>query len=124
MQKAQVFPDEDKLASLSELAAACGFQTRRLKEGVRQTDLSALIEKAKETKYSALISTQVLRTMAKARYDPRPLGHFGLSLEDYCHFTSPIRRYPDTSIHRILTELVSGIPVDKIKSRYEEFATE
>ncbi len=117
-------PDEDKLASLSELAAACGFQTRRLKEGVRQTDLSALIEKAKETKYSALISTQVLRTMAKARYDPRPLGHFGLSLEDYCHFTSPIRRYPDTSIHRILTELVSGIPVDKIKSRYEEFASE
>lgn len=117
-------PDEEKLYALSELAAACGFQTRRLKEGVRQTDLASLIEKAKETKYSGLISAQVLRTMAKARYDPRPLGHFGLSLEDYCHFTSPIRRYPDTSVHRILSELVSGVPVDKIKSRYEEFAAE
>ena len=117
-------PDEQKLAALSELAAACGFQTRRIKEGVRQTDLSALIEKAKDTKYAALISTQVLRTMAKARYDPRPLGHFGLSLEDYCHFTSPIRRYPDTSIHRILGDLVSGVPIEKIKTRYEEFAAE
>lgn len=117
-------PDEEKLASLAELAAACGFQTRRLKEGVHQTDLAALIEKAKETKYAGLISTQVLRSMSKARYDPRPLGHFGLSLEDYCHFTSPIRRYPDTSIHRILTDLVSGVPVDKIQSRYEEFAAE
>lgn len=117
-------PDEEKLASLAELAAACGFQTRRIKEGVRQTDLAALIEKAKDTKYSGLISTQVLRSMSKARYDPRPLGHFGLSLEDYCHFTSPIRRYPDTSIHRILTDLVIGVPIDKIKSRYEEFAAE
>ena len=117
-------PDEEKLASLAELAAACGFQTRRLKEGVHQTDLAALIEKAKETKYAGLISTQVLRSMSKARYDPRPLGHFGLSLEDYCHFTSPIRRYPDTSIHRILTDLVIGVPVDKIQSRYEEFAAE
>lgn len=117
-------PEAERLASLSELAAACGFQTRRIKEGVRPTDLSELIEKAKETKYSALISNQVLRTMAKARYDSRPLGHFGLSLEDYCHFTSPIRRYPDTSIHRILTELVSGVPVDKIKQKYSEFAVE
>ena len=117
-------PDPEKLLSLSELAAACGFQTRRLKDGVRQTDLAALIEKARETKYSCLISTQVLRTMAKARYDAHPLGHFGLSLADYCHFTSPIRRYPDTSIHRILTDLVSGVSVDVIKQRYHEFAVQ
>lgn len=115
-------PEPERLASLSEIAAACGFQTRRLKEGVHQTDLAALIEKARETKYRFLISSQVLRTMSKARYDPRPLGHFGLSLADYCHFTSPIRRYPDTSIHRILTDLVSGVPVDKINQRYAEFA--
>ena len=115
-------PDPEKLYTLAELAAACGFQTRRLKEGVRQTDLAALIEKAKETKYSRLISTQVLRSMSKARYDSHPIGHFGLSLADYCHFTSPIRRYPDTSIHRILADLISGVPVDKIKQRYDEFA--
>lgn len=117
-------PDPERLESLANLAAVCGFETRRLKEGVRQTDLAALINKAKETKYSRLISTQVLRTMAKARYDYRPLGHFGLSLVDYCHFTSPIRRYPDTSIHRILSDLVSGVPIDKIKEKYADFAKE
>ncbi len=117
-------PEEDRLESLAELAAACGLTTRRLKAGVHQTDLSELIQRAKETKYARLISAQVLRTMAKARYDTRPLGHFGLSLADYCHFTSPIRRYPDTSIHRILTDLVSGEPIDRIQQRYEAFAQE
>lgn len=117
-------PEAERLETLSELAAACGFPVRRLKEGVRQTDLSELIEKAKPTKYARLISTQVLRTMAKARYAPEPLGHFGLSLEDYCHFTSPIRRYPDTSVHRILTALVSGESIDRIQQRYSEFAAE
>lgn len=117
-------PEPEKLLSLAELAAACGFQTRRLKEGVHQTDLAALIDAAKDTKYAALISTQVLRSMSKARYDPRPMGHFGLSLSDYCHFTSPIRRYPDTSIHRILTDLISGVPIDRIKAKYDEFARE
>ncbi len=117
-------PEADRLETLSELAASCGFSVRRLKEGVHQTDLAELINKSKETKYARLISMQVLRTMAKARYDDRPLGHFGLSLEDYCHFTSPIRRYPDTSIHRILTDLVSGVPIDKIQAHYADFAKE
>ncbi len=116
-------PDPEKLHSLAELASSCGLNSRRITEGVHQTDLAALIEQASSTPYARLISTEVLRTMAKARYDARPLGHFGLSLSDYCHFTSPIRRYPDTSIHRILTDLVSGVPVDVIKSRYEEFAS-
>ncbi len=117
-------PEEQRLESLAQLAAACGFQTRRLKTGVRQTDLSELIESAKETRYARLISTQVLRTMAKARYAPEPLGHFGLSLDDYCHFTSPIRRYPDTAIHRILSELVAGKSIDEIQEKYSDFASE
>ena len=117
-------PDEEKLAALSELAAACGFQTRRIKEGVRQTDLAALIDKAKETKYAGLISTQVLRSMSKARYDPRPLGHFGLSLEDYCHFTSPIRRYPDLQIHRIIKEELNGALSPVRMTHYENILTD
>ena len=117
-------PEPEKLETLANLAAACGFNVRRLKEGVHQTDLATLINTAKETPYSKLISTQVLRSMAKARYDYRPLGHFGLSLEDYCHFTSPIRRYPDTSIHRILTDLISGVPVDEIERKFDGFAKE
>lgn len=117
-------PEDDRLETLAELAAACGLGTRRLKTGVRQTDLGELIRQAKETKYARLISAQVLRTMAKARYDTQPLGHFGLSLADYCHFTSPIRRYPDTAIHRILTALISGEPIDAIQHHYEAFAKE
>src|SRR5699024_2884130 len=57
-----------------------------------------------------------------ARYDFRPLGHFGLALEDYCHFTSPIRRYPDTAIHRILSDAVAGEPDKKLTRKYTEFA--
>lgn len=68
------------------------------------------------------MSMQVLRTMAKAQYDDKPIGHFGLSLADYCHFTSPIRRYPDTSIHRILSALVGGMSIEEIKRKYEDFA--
>ncbi len=116
-------PEPERLETLATLAAACGFPVRRLKEGVHQTDLAALISEAKETRYARLISTQVLRSMAKAKYDARPLGHFGLSLADYCHFTSPIRRYPDTSVHRILSALVSGMPVDEIAKKYGEFAS-
>ena len=117
-------PEEEKLASLSELASACGFTLKGIKNGVYQSSLAALIKQASQTKYAALISNQVLRSMAKARYDEKPLGHFGLSLSDYCHFTSPIRRYPDTSVHRILTALVGGTPVDEIVSKYSDFARE
>ena len=63
----------------------------------------------------SIINHQVLRTLAKARYDNKPLGHFGLNLDDYCHFTSPIRRYPDTAIHRILTGVAEGITVDRLQ---------
>jgi ribonuclease R len=60
--------------------------------------------------------------MTKAQYSTEPLGHFGLVLEDYAHFTSPIRRYPDLSIHRIMSDLISGTPVSEIRSKYNKFA--
>ena len=60
--------------------------------------------------------------MAKAKYSEEPLGHFGLVLQDYAHFTSPIRRYPDLAIHRILSGLVSGEKVASIQKKYAGFA--
>ncbi len=117
-------PEAERIATLSDLAQACGFRVNKIKPGLSQRDLAELLNASKETRYEKLMSMQVLRTMAKARYDFRPLGHFGLSLEDYCHFTSPIRRYPDTSIHRILSELVSGVSIEEIKRKYEDFAEE
>lgn len=61
--------------------------------------------------------------MEKAHYADREIGHFGLALGEYSHFTSPIRRYPDTSIHRILSDLVAGADQTTLKKRYGEFAT-
>lgn len=115
-------PEAERIAALADLAQACGFRVNKIKPGLTQRDLAELLSAAKGTRYEKLMSMQVLRTMAKAQYDDRPIGHFGLSLADYCHFTSPIRRYPDTSIHRILSALVGGMSIEEIKRKYEDFA--
>lgn len=114
-------PDPERIKVLCELAGALGLKNRRIKEGMLTTDLAALLDEAENTPASRIVSHQVLRTMAKARYDSRPMGHFGLALEDYCHFTSPIRRYPDTAIHRILSDLVAGMDINKIDNKYSKF---
>ena len=69
-----------------------------------------------------MISNLVLRSMMKAKYSEEPKGHYGLVLQEYSHFTSPIRRYADFSIHRILTDAAAGMPVDKLTHKYEKFA--
>lgn len=115
-------PEAERIAALADLAQACGFRVNKIKPGLTQRDLAELLSAAKGTRYEKLMSMQVLRTMAKAQYDDKPIGHFGLSLADYCHFTSPIRRYPDTSIHRILSALVGGMSIEEIKRKYEDFA--
>lgn len=117
-------PEAERIAALADLAQACGFRVNKIKPGLTQRDLAELLSAAKGTRYEKLMSMQVLRTMAKAQYDDRPIGHFGLSLADYCHFTSPIRRYPDTSIHRILSALVGGMSIEEIKRKYEDFSEE
>ena len=117
-------PEAERIAALADLAQACGFRVNKIKPGLTQRDLAELLSAAKGTRYEKLMSMQVLRTMAKAQYDDRPIGHFGLSLADYCHFTSPIRRYLYTSILRILSALVGGMSIEEIKRKYEDFAEE
>lgn len=120
-------PDPERVETLIRLAEAAGLDASPLKRGkgkLTPADFSALLEEAKDTPAGAVISHQVLRTMAKARYSTEPLGHFGLALEDYCHFTSPIRRYPDTSVHRILSALVSGKNGKALAMKYASFAEE
>ena len=115
-------PSPQRLEALKEMASWMGFETRTVKPGLRPEALARLHEQAKKTKYARIVSYQILRTMAKARYDVRPIGHYGLALSDYCHFTSPIRRYPDTSIHRILSALVGGQSAAKLSRSYAAFA--
>lgn len=115
-------PDPEKLEVLAELAHSLGLKTRLPQEDVSQKKWRSLMEEARETPYARLISDRLLRSMAKASYSRNPLGHYGLALDDYCHFTSPIRRYPDLAIHRILSDMLSHTPRAVLLERYEEFA--
>lgn len=117
-------PNPEKLKDLSNLISALGFNNIDIVPGMQSLDFAKVLDKAKDTEYYTIISHQLLRSMAKARYSENPRGHFGLSLKDYCHFTSPIRRYPDLSIHRILSALVGGMPKKKIQDKYTNFAVE
>ena len=84
--------------------------------------LSDILDEAKEKPFYPIVSRQVLRSMAKAKYSETPIGHYGLALENYAHFTSPIRRYPDLTIHRILSDVVAKKrSLSDIKKRYSEF---
>lgn len=111
-------PDPQRIANLKQIAGMLGFDVKRLTPSATQQDLSALLKKAADTKYHKIISDLILRCMAKARYDEKPIGHFGLGLSDYCHFTSPIRRYPDTMVHRVLSELCQKRPKGEIIKHY------
>ena len=72
--------------------------------------------------YEQIINTGMLRCMSKALYEEKPKGHYGLVLQDYAHFTSPIRRYPDLAIHRIMTAQLNGTDKDTMILRYTDFA--
>lgn len=114
-------PSPEKINILAQTMSLFGLKAYRIRQGLKVKDISDILEQIKGTDISSIVSNQVLRSMSKARYFEEPLGHFGLALEDYCHFTSPIRRYPNTAIHRILSDLVRGVSVDKIEKNYKNF---
>ncbi len=84
--------------------------------------LSDIIERVRDTELAPVINSMVLRSMSKAKYSTEPIGHYGLVLEDYAHFTSPIRRYPDLAIHRIMSDLLEGKSVPECRRSFNKFA--
>lgn len=114
-------PDVNKLEVLKQTLGKLGFNASGIKSDVSAQVLSTILKQAKFTPYNQIINKQVLRSMAKAKYSSNPIGHFGLVLDDYSHFTSPIRRYPDLVIHRILSDIISGTDYPSIKKRYTNF---
>ncbi|MEW6724701.1 MAG: ribonuclease R [Bacillota bacterium] len=98
-------PDEAKLTALSEFLARFGQRLKAMNR-ITPKDLQQVLERVKGRREADVISTVILRTMKQARYFEENLGHFGLAAEHYTHFTSPIRRYPDLIVHRLLTELL------------------
>lgn len=94
-------PDKEKLAAVFQLAKEVGYKLH-VPKSIRPEDLQKLLHDVEDTTFEKVINTMMLRSMAKARYSEENLGHYGLAFTDYCHFTSPIRRYPDTTVHRLI----------------------
>lgn len=114
-------PNAEKLERLHALLTACGINDHFAKDVPAPKELSAILEGVRGTAYEQIINTGMLRCMSKAQYEAKPKGHYGLVLKDYAHFTSPIRRYPDLAIHRILTDLLSGTDKETMTLRYTDF---
>ena len=115
-------PNAEKLERLHALLQACGINDHFAKEVPTPKELSAILEGVRGTPYEQIINTGMLRCMSKALYEEKPKGHYGLVLKDYAHFTSPIRRYPDLAIHRIMTDMLKGTEKETMILRYTDFA--
>lgn len=105
-------PNEEKIEHFIEFVHNLGYFIRRTKE-IHPKVYQEVLEKVKGKKEETVVSTLLLRSMMQARYSPESVGHFGLAAKFYCHFTSPIRRYPDLIIHRIIKEFINGKITEK-----------
>lgn len=118
-------PDKEKLQQLNTFLHTLGYGIKSL-NNLRPATLQKVLLASKGTKEEAVISRVTLRSLRKARYAPECLGHFGLAIGDYCHFTSPIRRYPDLTVHRLLKAMLHGELDEKQRAdwaqRMEEIA--
>ena len=101
-------PSAEKMEQLSKFVATFGYTIKGDLEDVHPKALQAIVENIKGKREEEAISTILLRSLKQARYEPTCLGHFGLAAKYYCHFTSPIRRYPDLQIHRIIKEQLNN----------------
>ena len=101
-------PLEEKVVSFRNFAQTLGLTARFSADDVKPYDYQNLLRKAEGLPIYSVLNRVMLRSMQKARYSPENVGHFGLASGCYCHFTSPIRRYPDLCIHRIIKEIING----------------
>ena len=112
-------PDDDKMKKLSTLINNFGYHIHVGNE-VRPKEVQKLLGKAEGTPEEAMISRLALRSMKQAKYTWENTGHFGLAAKYYTHFTSPIRRYPDLQIHRIIKENIRGRMTEERIAHYEK----
>ena len=115
-------PDPKRVEELVTLLQLVGVPCKEIvKPNPETQDFAAILDRVRGLPCETLVSQRLLRTMEKARYSTEETGHFGLALSDYSHYTSPIRRYPDTSIHRVLSTFVEGMPAEEVRRRYAQF---
>ena len=112
-------PDDEKIRALATFINNFGY-SMHITDEIHPKELQKLLEKIAGSDEENLISRLTLRSMKKAKYTAECIGHFGLAAKYYCHFTSPIRRYPDLQIHRIIKECLHGGMSEKRKLHYDK----
>ena len=117
-------PDEEKIRALAIFINNFGYTIKVGNEDIHPKELQKLLNKIEDTPEEALISRLTLRSMKQAKYTVANTGHFGLSAKYYSHFTSPIRRYPDLQIHRIIKENLNGKLNEDRRAHYEKILFE
>lgn len=121
-------PDYEKIKETNKFLFNIGEKIKATKDNIRPRAFSDVLEKLKGTEYEKVISTLILRTLKLARYESENKGHFGIASKYYCHFTSPIRRYPDLFIHRVISEYLannynlSGERISELENKAKKYA--
>ena len=116
-------PTVEKATSFVEFLKILGINVRWRAVTVRPSDFSKVLDAVHDKPYYSIVNKVMLRSMQKAKYYPENLGHFGLSSNCYCHFTSPIRRYPDLIVHRVIKYVLDG-EISAINDLYGDFMYE
>ncbi len=116
-------PSKEKMQDLSHTLRILGYRMKGQLDEVKPKTLQKALEYFENKPEYHVVSRLMLRSMSKARYAPEPIGHFGLALEDYTHFTSPIRRYADLMLHQRIKKYRNAVS-DKNKGLDDEFASE
>lgn len=117
-------PDMEKMEPVLELVHRAGVKVKKSKEEIRPKEVQKILMELEGKESEAFFSRLILRSMKQAKYTTECTGHFGLAARYYCHFTSPIRRYPDLQIHRIIKENLRGKMTEAKIRHYQEILDE
>ena len=120
MYRSHQEPDEDKLEKMEQFIRGFGYHVRKKDGEIHPREIQKVLREAEGKPEEHIITRMVLRSMMQARYTAENGGHFGLAAKYYCHFTSPIRRYPDLEIHRMIKKMLHGELDEKSSAKYRQ----
>ncbi|MBQ3568144.1 MAG: ribonuclease R, partial [Anaerotignum sp.] len=120
MYRSHQEPDEDKMEKMEQFLRGFGYHLRKKDGEIHPREIQKVLREAEGKPEEHIITRMVLRSMMQARYTAENGGHFGLAAKYYCHFTSPIRRYPDLEIHRMIKKMLHGELDEKASANYRK----